>query len=110
SLLRKYLHPSQPDFYLAYNPGAFCFVGGDQMPYFNSDFAGEYRVEEGLPEGDFCDGYPDIADGFYFLEIDKNELPKYFDMAGDFDNNAGDYTPELPAKGAVDRIMKVEWI
>jgi hypothetical protein len=102
AVMNQYAHPELKEILMAYNPGAYCAIGeGGFLPDFTPDFNNGYVVEEGLPSGDFCEGYPNASAGFYIEQISESQLPAYADMSLEQGDDFGAaYTPDVPQGGA----------
>lgn len=72
---------------IIHNPGVFCILDkSDKRPNisFTSDinFTNIYNYK---PNGDFCEGYPKVKDGFYYWKSNYSSFPSYADMKTDPD-------------------------
>lgn len=100
-LEQKFIHP---DFEIsnAYNPGAACVLMGYEPGPDIRDPEG-WLISDEMPQGDFCEGYPNVQNGLYYEVITTEELPYYADVTTD---DWKPVQPELPALDFTD-IMKV---
>jgi len=75
---------SEMSFQTSYNIGLYCTLSKldsvDKHDWFQ-DF--EASFFKGLPEGHFCDGYPNIVDGFYYERILQTQLPTFDKLSGE---------------------------
>jgi hypothetical protein len=80
--IKKYSHAKVP-YVSASNPGAYCVLG-EPYPERRKDFITKnFIVSSQKPKGDFCEGYPEAKDGFYYSFFGEGHLPHYANMAED---------------------------
>jgi hypothetical protein len=60
-----------------FNPGAYCVAYTDETNAYNNRNILVPNVFEGTPKGDFCEGYPNAKDGFYYEVSSYDMLPKF---------------------------------
>lgn len=68
--------------YVYTNPGTLCIASKNNKME-NMDAVKDIEIENIFnrkPKGEFCAGYPDEKDGFYYYEITKDELQTYYDV------------------------------
>src|SRR5690606_3445749 len=68
-------------------------------------FSEDYVIQEGFPAGDFCEGYPNVSDGYYYEFVAHESMKKY----AHFDNeeDVKIVAPEIPKKYSASKILKV---
>jgi hypothetical protein len=68
------------------NPGVFCILYQSKertkAPSADLDF---FDIYKGEPKGDFCEGYPNVKDGFYYWKTSVKKLPYYADLSNEPD-------------------------
>ena len=93
--------------YILKNPGAVCTAIKSQKAETIKDLK-EIPIKNIFgkkPKGDFCQGYPGEANGFYYTEITKDELPSYYDKSTNADKKLS-----LPANISCQKFEKVNVI
>ncbi|MBD3636496.1 MAG: hypothetical protein HUJ25_04070 [Crocinitomicaceae bacterium] len=77
----------------AFNPGVACHLGDPMLDY-EHYISTDYIISDEMPQGDFCEGYEGVKNGFYYSHEYPVKIPVYatFDDNGDF----VEYKPELP--------------
>jgi hypothetical protein len=75
--------PKEIGYIQLFNPGAFCSISTDVINTSRIKSIGT-NVYPSFPKGGFCEGFPGIANGFYFEPSKYNQLPQYasFDDSG----------------------------
>jgi hypothetical protein len=73
--------------HISKNPGAVCAVKKSQKAEIMQDLKKIpiKNMFDRKPKGDFCQGYPGEANGFYYTEINKDDLPSYYDESTNAD-------------------------
>jgi hypothetical protein len=82
--LSRYMN-SEAGYLQLFNPGAFCASTGEEIDPGLREKTKGMGIYNGLPKGNFCEGYPNIKDGFYFQSLTYDQLPKFaeFDEDGE---------------------------
>jgi len=79
--LDSYVHKTL-GVYVYTNPGTFCIATKNDNVE-NMDLIKDVEIKNIFnrqPKGEFCAGYPDEKDGFYYYEIAKGDLQSYYDV------------------------------
>jgi hypothetical protein len=63
-----------------YNPGVYCALYKSDM-VIEKFISWDCVIQEGEPNGDFCEGYLGVEDGLYYKEIESSDLPSFYDMS-----------------------------
>ena len=79
-----------------FNPGAYCVAYTEETNAYNNRNSLVPNVFEGTPKGDFCEGYPNAKDGFYYESSSYEMLPKFAVFSDKSDEDVITGTIELP--------------
>lgn len=106
--LKKFAN-QEVDYVYMFNPGIYCAGSQDTHDRYISEPISTNSIYKGLPNGDFCEGFPGVKDGFYFKKINKKQLPTFV-SGWDDDGNIIMGTIEIPDKYSSNTIYKVQVI
>lgn len=100
-LLKEYVHE---EFIGSIHPGIYCMTSGE-LSHPKQFISWDCVIQDGFPEGDFCEGYNGVEDGLYFESISENELPFFANI--DDEMNPVAEQVQMPEKLQGNELKKV---
>ena len=104
--INRYIHP-QIKVYHGTNPGVACTVEQTTKPECKlPPEIGIAAIFDKVPQGDFCEGYPNEKSGYYFYEINADALPLFSKWTED--GNLEKTNIVIPANVVIDKLIEVK--